>query len=101
MYLCDTMKMKPTSEKVLSKIIHRGRGSVFFGSEFLDMGQPEAVHQALSRLAKSGTIERIDSSLYYYPAINDNTMTLSATIIQTCYIYRSNRHHRCRATYPC
>ncbi|HOX22939.1 MAG TPA: DUF6088 family protein [Elusimicrobiales bacterium] len=65
------MKTKPTSEKVLSKIIHRGRGSVFFSSEFLSIGKPEAVRQTLSRLTKSGTIQRIGSSLYYYPAIND------------------------------
>ena len=87
------MKTKPTSEKVLFKIIHRGRGSVFFGSEFLSVGRPEAVRQALSRLARSGTIQRIGSSLYYYPSINDKLggkLPPSATTIAQAIGKRTN-----------
>jgi len=62
---------KSVMDKILAKVIRRGRGSVFFGVEFLDAGKPEAVRQALSRLARKGTIKRVGISLYYYPAVND------------------------------
>jgi hypothetical protein len=62
---------KSVEDRVLAKVVRRGRGCVFFGVEFLDMGRPDAVRQALSRLARAGTIRRIGTSLYHYPAIND------------------------------
>lgn len=68
------MKAKATTKSlengIIAKVVHRGRGSVFFGVEFLDMGRPDAVRQALSRLARAGTIRRIATGLYLYPAFN-------------------------------
>ena len=65
------MILKTTEEKIMAKVIRRGRGTVFFGTEFLSVGHPDAVRQALSRLARAGTIRRIGTALYHYPAIND------------------------------
>jgi len=62
---------KSVEGRVLAKVVRRGRGSVFFGMEFLDMGRPDAVRQALSRLARASIIRRIGTSLYHYPAINE------------------------------
>ncbi|MFA6318236.1 MAG: DUF6088 family protein [Elusimicrobiota bacterium] len=68
--------MKPTTassleEKIIASVIRRGRGSVFFGEDFRSMARPDAVRQALSRLARTGTIRRIGTGLYHYPVINE------------------------------
>ncbi|HBW23284.1 MAG: hypothetical protein A2X28_06380 [Elusimicrobia bacterium GWA2_56_46] len=63
--------IKGIEGRIIASIIHRGRGAVFFGTEFLNMGRPTAVRQALSRLARVGTIKRIGTSLYYYPSFNE------------------------------
>ncbi|MDD2773704.1 MAG: DUF6088 family protein [Elusimicrobiales bacterium] len=62
---------KNVADQVLSKITRRGRGSVVFAVDFRKLGKPEAVRQALSRLARNGTIQRLGASLYYYPVINE------------------------------
>mgnify|MGYP001264941666 CR=1 FL=1 len=64
--------IKSVQESVLSKIIRGGRGAIFFGEGFLSLGNPEAVRQTLSRLTRRGTIRRIGTSLYYYPAFNSH-----------------------------
>lgn len=57
--------------RIMASVVRRGRGSVFFGEDFRTMARPEAVRQALSRLARAGTIRRIGTGLYHYPAINE------------------------------
>lgn len=44
---------------------------MFFGTEFLNVGHPAAVRQALSRLTRAGTIRRIGTALYHYPEVNN------------------------------
>ena len=63
---------KSIEDRILAKIAHRGRGSVFFAKEFVGMGKPEAIRQALSRLTRAGTLRRIATSLYHYPASNES-----------------------------
>ncbi len=58
-------------DKIMASVIRRGRGSVFFGEDFLSLGSPEAVRQALSRLARSGKIRRMGVGLYYHPSFNE------------------------------
>ena len=65
------MISKTIEKKIMEKVVRRGRGTVFFGTEFLDAGHPDAVRQALSRLARTGTIRRIGTAFYHYPAINN------------------------------
>jgi len=57
--------------RIMAGVMRRGRGCVFFGEDFLPLGSPEAVRQALSRLARAGTIHRIGMGLYYFPTINE------------------------------
>ena len=64
------MSLKNIENSILQKLTHRGRGYVFSGMEFLDLGNSAAVRQALSRLTRAGTIRRIATGLYHYPAFN-------------------------------
>lgn len=48
----------------------QGRGKVFTPKDFLEIGSREAVDQALSRLARAATVQRVGRGLYYYPKIN-------------------------------
>ncbi len=61
----DTMK-----QIVLQRIRSGGRGAVFTPKDFLDMGSRYATDQALSRLVRSGDIQRLGRGLYYYPRLN-------------------------------
>ena len=57
--------------RIIASVKRRGRGYVFFGEDFLPFGSPEGVRQALSRLARTGTIRRIGVGLYHFPVINE------------------------------
>jgi hypothetical protein len=56
--------------RILDLISKRCRGKVFASKDFLDLGSRQAVDQALSRLARAGTIRRVGRGLYYSPRIN-------------------------------
>lgn len=64
------MAFKNIENSIFHKLTRRGRGHVFSSTEFLDLGSSAAVRQALSRLTRAGTIRRIATGLYYYPAFN-------------------------------
>jgi hypothetical protein len=55
---------------LLSQIHRQGRGKVFTPKDFLDVGSRDAVDQALSRLVKDGSLERLGRGLYHYPRTN-------------------------------
>ncbi|MBI3296745.1 MAG: hypothetical protein HYZ75_01180 [Elusimicrobia bacterium] len=68
--------MKPTiprslEDAILASLNRRGRGCVVFGENFFSLASPEAVRQALSRLAHKGTLRRIATGLYHFPEINE------------------------------
>ena len=67
----EPIASRSLEDRILANVIRRGRGAVFFGMEFLTLGRPDAVRQALSRLARAGTIRRIGIGLYHYPAFNE------------------------------
>lgn len=54
-------------DTIRNRLRRRGRGTVFTASDFADVGTRAAVSQALSRLARSGTIRRLDRGFYDYP----------------------------------
>lgn len=67
--------MKPALSRslenaIIASLTRRGRGCVVFGEDFLSLGSPEAVRQALSRLTRAGTLRRIGTGLYHFPVIN-------------------------------
>ncbi|MFN0056239.1 MAG: DUF6088 family protein [Planctomycetales bacterium] len=55
---------------LLSQILRQGRGTVFTPKDFLGLGSRDAVDQALSRLVKNGSIQRLRRGLYYCPHTN-------------------------------
>ena len=57
-------------DKIVDRLRRQGRGKVFTPKDFLDIGSRDAVDQALSRLAKAETVQRLGRGLYYYPRIN-------------------------------
>jgi hypothetical protein len=62
--------------KSLTDIVRRclhtsGPGSVVSPSDFLPFGSRTAVDQALSRLAKDGTLRRLRRGVYYVPQVNE------------------------------
>lgn len=73
-YFPDIMVAKKQSQsidmKILSRIYGKGRGCVFTPSDFADLGSQDAVHQALSRHARAGTIRKLARGLYDYPRQN-------------------------------
>ncbi|MBV8193217.1 MAG: type IV toxin-antitoxin system AbiEi family antitoxin domain-containing protein, partial [Alphaproteobacteria bacterium] len=57
-------------DEILERIRAQGRGKVFIPKDFLDLGSRAAADQSLSRLVKSGALERLGRGLYHYPRVN-------------------------------
>jgi hypothetical protein len=53
--------------QVLSKFKKAKRGSLFFGENFMAIGQANAIRKALERLVKSGELSRVATGLYVRP----------------------------------
>ena len=56
-----------TDKAILRSIRARPAASVFSSGSFADLGNPDAIRQALSRLVKAGKIRRIRRGLYDLP----------------------------------
>lgn len=56
-----------TQGKIRNRLRRQGRGTVFSASDFADLGSRAAVDQALSRLARHGTIRRLHRGTYDFP----------------------------------
>jgi hypothetical protein len=57
--------------KVLAKIKHKPRGTVFFVDSFANISNAKAVNKALERLVKSNEIDRIAQGIYVRPVIDN------------------------------
>ena len=55
---------------ILNSIRKRGRGTVFFSSDFSKAGEKSAVLKALERMTAGGTIVRVARGIYCYPKID-------------------------------
>lgn len=55
---------------ILNSVQKRGRGSVFFPSNFSKIGEKSAVLKALERMTACGTIIRVARGIYCYPKID-------------------------------
>ncbi len=62
--------MDTVKQIILNRIRSTGQGEVFTPKDFLDIGTRYATDQALSRLVRSGDIQRLGRGLYYYPRVN-------------------------------
>jgi hypothetical protein len=62
------MKKDLSVQNQLLKIIEeKGVGNLFFPADYYDIGSPQAVNAAFSRLAAKGTLERMGKGIYLYP----------------------------------
>ncbi|MBF0282377.1 MAG: hypothetical protein HQM07_07435 [Zetaproteobacteria bacterium] len=59
--------MQTIENKIINRVYGHGRGWAFFKNDFSDIGNEAAIDQALSRLAKRGTIRRVIRGIYDYP----------------------------------
>jgi hypothetical protein len=62
--------MTDVQDAIVDHLQHRGRGKVYTSKDLLHLGGRAAIDQALSRLAKAGTLQRLARGLYYYPRTN-------------------------------
>ncbi len=71
------MKATPlTSDDLRTRVLDRikdGPNTVWTPSDFADLANRTAVDKTLQRLAKTGTLRRIDRGLYHKPGINKLT----------------------------
>ncbi|MBL8794909.1 MAG: type IV toxin-antitoxin system AbiEi family antitoxin domain-containing protein [Planctomycetia bacterium] len=63
--------MTTVQDTILDRIRRQGRGKVFIPKDFLDLGSREATDQSLSRLVRSGDIQRLGRGLYHFPQVNE------------------------------
>lgn len=63
--------MLAVQDQILDRIHSAGRGKVFTSKDFLDLGSRDAIDQALSRLARTGEIQRLGRGLYHFPQMNE------------------------------
>ena len=63
--------MNTIQDDILDRIRGQGRGKVFIPKDFLDLGSRDAADQSLSRLVKSGEIQRLGRGLYHFPRMNE------------------------------
>jgi hypothetical protein len=56
--------------EILDYLRHQGAGVVCTSKDLIHLGSRAAVDQALSRLTKTGEIQRLTRGLYYYPKTN-------------------------------
>lgn len=64
--------MKTTQDQILSRIRrrHGGDGAVVTPKDFLDLASRDAVDQALARLVRNGTLNRVGRGLYHLARTN-------------------------------
>ena len=60
-----------TARDISDRIHAWKRGTVFFLSDFADLGNQAAVRKQLSRLCTEGSILRYGRGIYYYPLVDD------------------------------
>ena len=53
--------------QVLKKIKKAKRGTLFFINDFVSIGKPDAIRQALQRLVKSGEVDRVAAGIFVRP----------------------------------
>jgi Family of unknown function (DUF6088) len=75
--------MQPIEQSIISRIYGRGRGWAFTKTDFVAEFGEVNIHQALSSLAKAGTIRRVCRGVYDYPRYSELLkQTLSPDIDQ-------------------
>jgi hypothetical protein len=58
-------------DKIMRRVMNRGRGCAVIPADFLNLGSRDAVDQALSRLVNKEMLIRVDRGIYAYPEISE------------------------------
>lgn len=56
--------------RIQQVIAHKEAGKILFPSDFLELGSPEGIHMALSRLADQETLTRLANGIYVKPKMD-------------------------------
>lgn len=56
-----------TNNPLLDKIVQRGKGNLFFTTDFHDLGANDAIRKGLSRLTKEKLLVRLGPGIYLFP----------------------------------
>jgi predicted transcriptional regulator of viral defense system len=72
--------MKTVQDQVLTRICAKASGVVHLPADLLDLGSRAAVDQALSRLARAGTIRRLARGVYDFPQQDPRLDALSPSL---------------------
>ena len=62
--------MASIEDNILTAIQAKGRGSIFFPSDFTSYGEVKVVGKSLERLTAKGDIVRLARDIYSYPEID-------------------------------
>ncbi|MBO7577042.1 MAG: type IV toxin-antitoxin system AbiEi family antitoxin domain-containing protein, partial [Bacteroidales bacterium] len=62
--------MQSIDDKILARIRGKGRGFVFFSTDFTLLGESKSVLKAIERLVTKGDILRVARGIYCYPKID-------------------------------
>lgn len=62
--------MQSIDDKILARIHGKGRGCVFFPTNFTSLGEGKSVLKALERLVNKGAIIRVSRGIYCYPRVD-------------------------------
>lgn len=62
--------MQSIDDKIIARLRGRGRGCVFFSTDFSALGESKSVLKALERLTNRGDIVRVARGIYCYPKID-------------------------------
>ena len=65
------MHQDSITHQVMERIESGSRDNVYIASDFFDLGEYNAVRQALFRLEKAGKIQKIMRGVYYYPRYSE------------------------------
>lgn len=65
------MHQDSITHQVMKRIESGSRDNVYIVSDFFDLGEYNAVRQALLRLEKAGKIQKIMRGVYYYPRYSE------------------------------
>lgn len=65
------MHQDSIARQIMERIESGNRDNVYIASDFIDLGEYNAVRQALLRLEKAGKIKKIMRGVYYYPQYSE------------------------------
>lgn len=69
-FATESNTMASIEDNILTAIQAKGRGSIFFPSDFTSYGEVKAVGKSLERLTAKGDIVRLARGIYSYPKID-------------------------------